>query len=212
MSQWSQSNDQLRKERFWRTPPPDPTRRAARAGVPYYRTGKGRVLMPDDFMPVGPHARKHLRAVPNDYLLWVNAQPWSKCWVQWQPVADYISRFLIDASDAGPSTVNHGQPSPTPVIFVDRLRVWPTAIKCFKAGSAHLHTLPGWEDYLHTFAMGALALDPRWYQTGALPHYDVTVRKHALALELGVQQIPDRQLIAHKEQWLQFFRTKPKLS
>lgn len=204
MSAWSQSNDQLSKERFWRTPPPDPTGRAARAGVPYYRAGKSRVLMPDDFMPVGPHAGKHLRAVPADYLLWVEAQPWSRHWVQWQPVADFIARFITCDPDTLDTVEIPGVP-----LFVDQLRPWPTKIRCFKDGSAHLHTLPGWEDYLHTFAMGALALDPRWYQNKLLPHYDLTKRKHALALECGAIEIPDTQMRDHTHLWKQFRQTTP---
>ena len=109
MSPWSASNAQLRKEKFWRTKPPDPTQPFRKAGVPYHArrsiTAKGgRVLMPDDFMPIGPHAGKHLRAVPTDYLLWVNAQPWSQNWVQWHPIADFISRFLIEGSDSDQSS------------------------------------------------------------------------------------------------------------
>lgn len=218
MSTWSLSHEQKRKEAFWRSKPKDPTRAFAKAGLPYHArrsvTATGtRILMPDDFMPVGEHTGKHLRAVPLDYLLWVNAQPWSKRWLHWQPVADYISRFITDASDAQETTVNHRQPPQTTAIFfIDRLRPWPTQIKCFKAGSAHLHCLPGWEDYLHAFVVGALGLSRDYYQPGKLPHYDVTVGKHQQALQHPcVQLIPDEQLIAHKEQWLQFFRTRPKL-
>lgn len=206
MSTWSQSTAERRKEAFWRSKPKDPTRAFAKAGVPYYRQGKGRVLMPDDFMPLGPHAGKHLRAVPPDYLLCVNAQPWSRNWVQWQPVADFIDRFLLDASDAD----LHVPQSPSlPLIFADRLRVWPTAIKCFKEGSSHLHCLPGWEDYLHTFAIGALALNRDWYQNRLLPHYDLTVRKHRLALECGAVEIPDAQLRDHTHLWKKFRQTAP---
>lgn len=216
MSTWSPSDEQRRKERFWRTPVPDPTRLAKRAGVPHYarrsvtRAG-ARVLMPDDFIPVGEHASKHLRAVPLDYLLWVNAQPWARHWPHWQPVADYISRFLLDASDSDhpASCIEHPC---GPLFFVDRIRKHPTPLRCFQPGSSHLHCLPGHEDRLHAFALGALGLDRQWYQNGALPHYDLTVVKHQQALSHpAVQEIPDRQLIDHKEQWLQFFRTKPKL-
>lgn len=219
MSTWSLSNEQRRKEAFWRTKPKDPTRAFAKAGLPYYarRATTERILMPDDFMPVGEHAGKHLRAVPHDYLLWVNAQPWSKRWPHWQPVADYISRFLLDASDSQETIVNNcqqlstAQPS-TPLFYVDRPRQWPTQIKCFKAGSSHLHCLPGWEDYLHAFTVGALGLSRDYYQPGKLPHYDLTLSKHAQALQHPcVQLIEDQQLISHKDQWLTFFQTKPKL-
>ena len=204
MSAWTPSNEQRDKERFWRTKPKDPTAAFRKSGVPYYRPGKQRVLMPDDFMPLGPHAGKHMRAVPTDYLLWVNAQPWAANWPHWQPIADYISRCII---------IFYDPPATTAIFFVDRLRQWPTPIKCFRAGSSHLHTLPGWEDHLHTFALGALGLQRSWYQNGkGLPHYDLTFGKHHQALKHPcVQQIPDEQMISNKTQWLQFFRTQPKL-
>jgi hypothetical protein len=203
--------DDQRRHRLFNGRQIDPTRRAAQAGIPHYGTrNRSRVLMPDDFIPVGPHAGKHLRAIPPDYLLWVNAQPWSKCWVQWQPVADYISRFLLEGSDSDPSSSYSSSYSySNPVIFVDRLQIWPTERKCFRDGSSHLHCLPGWEDYLHTFALGALALDPRWYQNKLLPHYDLTVRKHKLALECGVIEIPDTQMRDHTRLWKQFRDTPP---
>lgn len=204
MSVWSPSNEERNRERFWRTPPPDPTRLAKRAGVPHFaKRNSLRALMPSDFIPIGEHAGKHLHAVPQDYLLWVNAQPWSKTWPQWQPVADYISRCII---------IFYDPPATTPLFFVDRLRKWPTAIRCFKAGSSHLHCLPGHEDRLHAFAVGALRLNRQWYQNGKLPHYDLTVGKHKQALSHPyVQEIPDLQLVEHKGQWIQYFQTKPKL-
>jgi hypothetical protein len=200
-----------RRHRLFNGPQIDPTRRAAKAGVPHYGTrNRSRILMPDDFIPVGPHAGKHLRAISPDYLLWVNAQPWSVCWVQWQPVADYISRFLLDASDSQETTVNDRQQSSTTVIFVDRLQIWPTERKCFKDGSSHLHCLPGWEDYLHTFALGALALDPRWHQNKLLPHYELTKRKHELALQCGAVEIHDARMREHTHLWKQFRDSQPK--
>lgn len=201
MSVWSQSNDQLRRERFWRTPPKDPTAAARRGVGSYFRPGHNRVLMPDDFMPVGEHAGKHLRAVPADYLAWVDAQPWSHHWDSWLPVKDYLTRFPVEGN------------ADTPVRFyVDSLKQWPTQIRCFKAGSSHLHCLPGWEDFLHAFVVGGLKLSRDYYQPGALPHYDLTVGKHHQALKNAcVTEIPDPRLIEHKRQWLQFFRTQPRL-
>jgi hypothetical protein len=194
-----------RRHRLYNGPQIDPTRRAAKAGIPHYGTrNRSRVLMPDDFIPIGPHAGKHLRAIDPAYLLWVNAQAWSQCWVQWQPVADYISRFLIEASDSDLSRVPMTSP-----IFTDRLQIWPTERKCFKNGSSHLHCLPGWEDYLHTFALGALALDPRWHENKLLPHYELTKRKHQLALECGAREIPDTQMRDHTRLWKQFRDTPP---
>lgn len=211
MSTWSLSNEQRERERFWRTPVPDPTRAPKRAGVPHFaKRNTLRALMPSDFIPVGEHAGKHLHAVPKDYLLWVNAQPWAKDWPQWQPIADYIDRHLIDASDS--DRIEQYREDTTPIFFVDRLRQYPTQLRCFKAGSAHLHCLPGHEDRLHAFAVGYLRLSRDYYQPGALPHYDLTVTKHQQALQYRcVELIPDKQMIQHKEQWLQFFRTKPHL-
>lgn len=228
MSSWSPTPEQRRKEAFWRTPPKDPTRAPRRAGVPYHARRSiaadgTRILMPDDFMPVGEHAGKHLRAVPADYLLWVNSQPWATRWTHWQPVADYLSRFPLPQSPS-PDSDPQSQPSidgsdphfaplcGQPIFYVDALRQHPTQIRCFKAGSAHLHCLPGFEDFLHAFVVGALHLSRDYYQPGRLPHYDLTVGKHQQALQHPcVQLISDRQLIAHKDQWLQFFQSRPKL-
>lgn len=211
MSTWSISNEQRDRERFWRTPVPDPTRAPKRAGVPHFaKRNSLRALMPSDFIPIGEHAGKHLHAVPHDYLLWVNAQPWAKHWPQWQPIADYIDRNLLDASDSDrPLESPHPD---TPLFFVDRLRRHPTPLRCFQAGSAHLHCLPGHEDRLHAFAVGFLRLSRDYYQPGRLPHYDLTVTKHAQALEYRyVELITDEQLMSHKNQWVQFFQSKPKL-
>lgn len=207
MSQWSLSSAEKRREQFWRTPPPDPTRQHAKAGIPYYaKRNKLRALMPDDFMPVGPHAGKHLRAVPPDYLAWVDAQPWSKNWVQWQPVSDFISRFIA----ADPDTAAALDVPAQPVIFVDPLQQWPTKLKCFRDGSSHLHTLPGHLDLLQTFALGALALNPAWFQNKEMPHFDLTVRKHALALQCGAVQVDRRQAVAHLHLWRQFRDSQPR--
>lgn len=198
--------DDQRRHRLFNGRQIDPTHRAAKAGVPHYASrNRSRVLMPDDFIPIGPHAGKHLRAVPTDYLLWVNSQPWSKCWVQWQPVADFIDRFITSDPDT-----HDGRKAPEcPIIFTDRLQIWPTERKCFRDGSSQLHCLPGWEDYLHTFALGALALDPRWHQNTLLPRYDLTKRKHALALECGALEVTDTQMRDHTALWKQFRQTTP---
>lgn len=205
MSIWSRSAAEENREQFWRTPPKDPTKAHRKSGTPYFRRGQGRILMPDDFMPAGEHAGKHLRAVPVDYLVWVDAQPWSRHWAPWIPVSDYISRFVT--SDAETSGAIETPPASS-ILFMDELRKHPTRIKCFEAGSAHLHTLPGHEDLLHAFAVGGLGLSRDYYQLGRLPHYDLTVGKHAQALRLGVTLVPDRQLIDHKDTWVQFFASK----
>ena len=188
---WSRSAAEQARERFWRTAPPDPTRHHKESGTPYFRPGHDRVLMPDDFMPVGEHARKHLRAVPPEYLLWVDRQLWSRHWLAWKPVSDYISRHLIQQ--------DHIAIPPNDILYVDALR---------KQSHAHLHTLPGFEDLLHAFVVGALSLSRDWYQPGKLPHYDLTVNKHAQALRNGARLIDDTQLIAHKDTWIQYFKSK----
>lgn len=194
-----------RNWRLFNGPQKDPTAEHSRRGVPYFKKGRDRVLMPDDFMPVGAHSRKHLRAVPVEYLLWVDRQSWAGQWVGWEPVRDYISRYITpDPETSGAAAV-----PPDNIIFVDCLRKHETQIPCFKAGSAHLHTLPGQEDLLHAFAVGGLHLSRDWYQPGRLPHYDVTVGKHAVALRLGAVLIDDHQLIAHKDTWVAYFRSKP---
>lgn len=194
-----------RRFRLFNGPQPDPTRQGKRSDVPYFRKGHGRILGPDDFMPVGEHAGKHLRAVPPEFLLWVDQQPWSTTWAPWEAVHSYIERYILsDPETAAGIALPVG-----PVIFVDSLRQWPTSIPCFKAGSAHLHTLPGFEDFLHAFAVGALHLKTAWFQhePGKLPHYDLTVSKHASALQHGAQIITDTQLIEHRTQWRTHFQT-----
>ena len=75
-------------------------------------------------------------------------------------------------------------------VMVDELRVWPTKIACFKAGAAHLtaDTL----DELHDFA-ARLGLQRRWFQSATIPHYDLTMGRHARALALGAVFVPARE-------------------
>lgn len=198
------SAEERRRHRFWNRAPADPTKAARQGKGSYFRPGHGRVLMPDSFMPCGDHAGKVMRAVPLDYLLWANAQPWAKHWDSWQPVADYIDRFIID----GPDTQDALPDLPTPTFYLGSpLPVSPS--QSLKVSSV-LHCLPGHEDLLHAFAVGGLGLSRDWYQPGALPHYDLSRSRHEHALSLGAVLIEDKQLIAHKETWLQFFQTKPK--
>ena len=191
MSTLNFSPEDRRKFRLFNGPQHDPTRLAASAGVPYYRPGKGRVLMPDDFMPVGPHAGKHLRAVPPDYILWVNAQPWAATWAHWQPVADYLSRFLTTDPDAQDGL----HPAAGPKIYLTALR----------GITAELHCLPGDNDYLHTFAEGALHLDRSHFwnnpQYAEYPHYRLAAKKHDTALGHGAELIDAPTRLAHIRQW-----------
>lgn len=205
MSVWTETPEERRRWHLFNGRQIDPTRAPKRHGRAYFRRGAMGVLMPDDFMPVGEHASKHLRAVPVDYLLWVNAQPWARDWPQWQPVADYIARFITEGAETPPTV----EPPAGPVVFVDPLQRFPGAAPIFRDGSAHLHTLPGHEDLLHAFAVGGLRLRRDWYLTRPAPHYDLTKAKHARALDLGAVQIDRRQMGEHVRTWHEFFRTKP---
>ena len=203
------------KDRWkWKTfngPQVDPTRQAKKHGTPYHARRSmtadgGRILRPDDFMPIGPHAGKHLRAVPPDYLLWVNQQPWSRDWHLWQPVAQFIESYITcdrETSDAIPVPTG-------PLIYVDPVQQWPTNIACFKAGSSHLHTLPGYLDYLETFALGALWLQPNWLQNKETPHFDLTIAKHQQAIRLGAVEISRRQMGEHLRIWREFRDCQPR--
>ncbi len=76
--------------------------------------------------------------------------------------------------------------------MVDELRVWPTKIRCFKAGSCHL-TTDGPLGELHAFAK-KLGMRREWFQDHRLaPHYDLTPRRRALALRLGAVEVPARE-------------------
>ena len=74
------------------------------------------------------------------------------------------------------------------MIMVDGLKVHPTSIRCFKAGSCHL-TTDGSLDELHAFAR-RLGLKPEWFQNHAYaPHYDLTPARRAHALLLGAVHV-----------------------
>jgi hypothetical protein len=179
-----------RRHRLFNGRQRDPTRQGKASDTPYFRKGHGRVLMPDSFMPVGEHAGKHLRAVPTEYLLWVNAQPWSKTWTPWQPVHDFIERFIT----SDPETANTAALPAGPVIFLTK--------------GGLLHTLPGFEDLLHAFAVGALNLRTNGYQRGTPPYYPLLlVRAHDAALRHGATQIDRGTFHQHKGQWMTHFQT-----
>lgn len=135
------SPEDRRRWKLFNGKQPDPTTAFKTAGVPYFRRGKNRVLGPDDFMPVGPHAGKQLRAVPVDYLHWVNSQPWASTWAPWAAVSDYLSRHVVDASDAMPSF------SDMPPL------IW---IQCMTLTTPD----PRYIDHLHTFASAVLNFHP----------------------------------------------------
>lgn len=73
-------------------------------------------------------------------------------------------------------------------VYVDELRVWPTRIACFRAGSCHLtaDTL----DELHAFA-ARIGLRRAWAQLdGRVPHYDLTAGRREAALAAGAVFVP----------------------
>lgn len=172
MSSWSPSNEAKARERFWRTAPQDPTRQAARASVPYFRPGKQRILMPSDFMPIGVHSGKQMHRVPVDYLRWVNAQPWAADWLSWHPVADFISRYVIDSAEMPAPAV----PEIALIITPSQSIRYPYNLKVTQRD----HT-----DYLLDFALGALGLRREWCQWRPYPHFTLSTHSKDLALEYG---------------------------
>lgn len=76
--------------------------------------------------------------------------------------------------------------------MVDELQVWPTKIRCFKAGSCHL-TTAGPLDELHDFAR-RIGLKPAWYQPHPLaPHYDLTPGRREAAIAAGAVFVSGRE-------------------
>lgn len=76
-------------------------------------------------------------------------------------------------------------------VMVDEIRVYGNAKHvCFRNGSAHLTA--DTEEELHAFAR-RLGLRREWFQPRSSPHYDVTPKKHARALLLGVALVPARE-------------------
>lgn len=183
---WSPSNEQARKERFWRTAPPDPTKVHKQNGVPYFRPGHDRVLMPSSFMPVGEHAGKQMQAVPAAYLVWVDDQPWAKAWTPWQPVHDFIDRFIRSDDDTlaaidFPMPEFYVGPLHQPIDSRDR------GLPCFRDGAARLwvRAAEPHQDLLHAFAVGCLNLKVTSYNRGYPPHYLLTAGKRSTALRNG---------------------------
>ena len=76
--------------------------------------------------------------------------------------------------------------------MVDEIRVWPTKIRCFKNGSAHL-TTDGDLDELHDFA-NRIGLRREWFQPHRIaPHYDLSPKRHAAALAAGATLVSARE-------------------
>lgn len=105
-------------------------------------------------------------------------------------------------------------------VYVDVIRVWPTNIPCFKAGSCHLFidppslgsvggTSPSVNfDALHSVAR-ILGLRREWFQeNGKMPHYDLTVLKRRMAVRLGVAELNDREMAERMNGWAAFLKRK----
>lgn len=76
-------------------------------------------------------------------------------------------------------------------VYVDEVRRWPTKIRCFRDGSAHLTA--DTVDELHMFARKIL-LKRAWFQDrGLVPHYDLTPARHEAALALGAVFVPAKE-------------------
>jgi len=204
MSVWSQTTAEQRREAFWRTAPKNPGREAAKRGHAYFRRGI-RTLDPHATMPCGEHQGKLMRAVPLDYLLWVDAEPWSHQWDPWSAVHSYLDRYVRsdpDTQDALPDI-------PTGPLFYLAEADPPRSTSAHCHLIATLSCLPGHEDLLHAFAVGGLNLSRDWYQPGRLPHYTLTAARHRQARTLGAIEIPTATLAEHTTRWLQFYRTTP---
>jgi hypothetical protein len=75
-------------------------------------------------------------------------------------------------------------------VYVDEIRVWPTTIRCFRAGSCHM-TADTLEE-LHAIAR-RIGLRREWFQSKSLtPHYDLTPKKREAALAAGAAFVPAR--------------------
>jgi len=82
-------------------------------------------------------------------------------------------------------------------VYVDELR---TYIIHQRHGPQWCHLLADSVAELHVFAT-RLGLKRHWFQDGRWPHYDLTVNKRALAIQLGAKEIHSRDWItAHSEE------------
>lgn len=79
-------------------------------------------------------------------------------------------------------------------IYVDEIKVWPSSVRCFKAGSCHLFT-NGAPEELHAFA-AKLGLRRGWFQPHPLmPHYDLTPVRRVKAVALGATEVSMREYL-----------------
>lgn len=192
MSQWTPTDKQAWKERWERTRPVDPIARSKAHGIPHYNQVLHTVLMPQSAMPIGPHAGKIMERVPADYLAWVDAQPWAATWPHWGPVHDYLTRFPAETELTGADL--HA-----PIIFLGPLQPMPNIPW---NSAAILHTLPGHEDKLLTFASGVLTFLPEWLKRRSpMPHFLVSPHKFEVAIKHLAHLIDRRQLRDHADDW-----------
>jgi hypothetical protein len=75
-------------------------------------------------------------------------------------------------------------------VYVDEVRVWPTSIRCFKSGSAHLTSDD--LDALHVMAR-RIGLRRAWFQDGRVPHYDLTPARREAAIAAGAVFVPAKE-------------------
>jgi hypothetical protein len=184
---WQPDNAALRKERFWRTPPPNVTELARKNGSAHFNRVLHAVLMPQSAMPIGPHTGMLMERLPADYLAWVQAQPWTSRWHPWHPVADYLTRFPL------PDTTSTDWPSHictvSPMHACAPTQEWThpehALLRCHR--DIWLH-----EDKYHTFALGALSLRPQWFDP-KLQAYRLTTEKRSLAIHRGAGELASDQ-------------------
>jgi hypothetical protein len=82
-------------------------------------------------------------------------------------------------------------------IMVDEVRLWPTTIRCFREGSAHL-TTDGPVEELHAFA-ALLGLKRAWFQDRpTTPRYDLTPIRRAKAIQMGAVPVSAREQISRR--------------
>ncbi len=75
-------------------------------------------------------------------------------------------------------------------VYVDEVRRWPTRIRCFAQGSAHLTADTLGE--LHALA-ARIGLRRAWFQGGRIPHYDLTPAKREAAIAAGAVFVPAKE-------------------
>ena len=79
------------------------------------------------------------------------------------------------------------------MIYVDALRrVAPTERWRWRQSA---HMIADTLGELHTAAL-AIGLRRQWFQPRSFPHYDLTVARHARALEVGAKLVDRRELVA----------------